>query len=98
MYGPGADTEALGIAKKRIKQIQKRRKEDLEAITRTGDIEALLSSAYANKETHGQAETAWLEEYAEIWVDRKDQPRLTPTTSYTPDDDIEIDFDVRNMY
>lgn len=97
LYGPNAQMKELGEAKKRITDLRERRKADLVAITSQGsNIETLLASAYANKEEQGAAETAWLEEYADTWQDKKGVPRLPVV--FNDDDDQDFEIDVRNMY
>lgn len=102
MYGPNADRK-VGKAKERLKEIQTRRKEDLEALTAAGNDLAFLLGAASSKDDVANAENAWLLERAGEWKDTGKARVLVTVPADRPildddDEDEPLKVDVRNMY
>lgn len=93
LYGPNAKKNELGKAKKRLEEINKRRKADLEEIMSEGSEVAVLLGAYSDKTDSANAETRWLQERTNEWQDRG-KTRLPDMN----DDNDDLDVDVRRMY
>lgn len=91
LSGPDADYKALGKAKARLKQIEEKRKADLEdKIREAGEVELLLAGM-SDKDEVSNAETEWLMQRVNAWKDTG-KPRIEI------DDDEDIEIDVRNQY
>lgn len=94
LYGPDADTEAIGEAKERIASIEKARKAHFKALTEAadedGDEVQILLAGHALKPDKGAAETAWLAERTDAWKDTKGKPRIIPAADDLDDDDMEL--------
>lgn len=91
-YGPDADVKELSKAKKRIKEIDKIRKADLEQITAAGELD-LLMGGLGNKDSVSSAETDWL-------LDRMHEVKDTGKPKLSDDilEEEEIEIDVRSQY
>jgi hypothetical protein len=101
MYGPGADRKT-GKMKARLKDLEERRKADLEAITKAGSEVELLLGSYTDKAAASSAENEWLTERIGEWKDTGKAKVLVTVpvgnTSARDDEDDEVDIDIRSMY
>lgn len=75
IYGPDANVKTIGQAKKRIKDLDDKRKAELEEVTEGGDEMELLLGAYSKKEDSSEAESKWLKERIGEWK-ASDKPRI----------------------
>ncbi len=94
LYGPDADTEAIGEAKEHIAKVEKARKAHFKALTEAadedGDEVQILLAGHALKPDKGAAETAWLAERTDTWKDTKGKPRILPDPDDLDDDEMEL--------
>ena len=96
LYGPNADSEAIGDAKEHIASIEKARKAHYKVLTQTaddsdGDEVDILLAGLATKPNKSAAESAWLAERADTWQDTKGKPRIISTnTDDLDEEDLEL--------
>jgi hypothetical protein len=99
IYGPEADFKELGKAQARQARIEELRQQELEELVEVGSEVELLLGPHTEKDAYGHAETAWLEERMNEWKDTG-KPRIlnSETPEELPDDDPDLDIDIRDSY
>lgn len=99
MYGPTADRKT-GTAKARLKELEERRKADLELLTSAGSEVALLLGSYTDKADAANAENEWLMERMGEWKDTGKARVLVTVPAETRHDESDDpgEIDVRSMY
>jgi hypothetical protein len=101
-YGPNPEWDKLQVAKARIKEIDKKRKDILEE--KVGDVgdDTLLLGAYSDKDSAGKAETNYLNDREKSWKDTRNEKgkkenRLKVKAKSVSDLEVVVE-DVRKMY
>jgi hypothetical protein len=92
-YGPNAEFDRMAKMKEARKEVHEKRKAELEELTAdVADEVDLLLGAIASKTDNDAAQTNWLEERVETWVDRGESRRIV--LPEVPEEDDENDDDL----
>lgn len=97
VYGPDADLSTIGEQKKRIDNIERKRREEFEQITEVvGDEVNLLMARYSNKKNTATAESRWLHERAGELQD-KGELRILNQAPPEPAEEEEVQIDIEKL-
>lgn len=93
-YGPQAEFNRISIEKTRIKEINKRRKEELDELTQNADEVALMMGRFTQKDEATEAESIIMNGYEYTFTDNI----AVGSDVHSDHEDNDITDDVRNQY